>query len=80
MPGQKDFDALCSAVEPLKTAERQAWRVQNASLRQGQIEPPLGLQDASRPTMTLSLLLIAYEHDCSTTQWISLHGVPIQPF
>ena len=76
MPGQKDFDALCSAVEPLKTAERQPWRVQNASLRQGQIETPLGLQDASMPTLTWSLLQVAYECDCCTTKSMSLHGMP----
>lgn len=46
MPGREVFEALCAAVEPLKTAERQPWKVQNASLRQGQIETPLGLKDA----------------------------------
>ena len=79
MPGQKDFDALCSAVEPLKIAERQPWRVQNASLRQGQIETPLGLQDASMPTLTWSLLQIACQQDCCTIRMTSLHRMPIQP-
>ena len=46
VPGREVFDALCAAVEPLKTAERQSWKVQNASLRQGQVETPLGLKDA----------------------------------
>ena len=46
VPGREVFEALCYAVEPLKTAERQPWRVQNASLRQGQVETPLGLKDA----------------------------------
>ena len=46
VPGREVFDALCAAVEPLKTAKRQSWKVQNASLRQGQVETPLGLKDA----------------------------------
>lgn len=46
VPGREVFEALCTAVEPLKTAERQPWKLQNASLRQGQVETPLGLKDA----------------------------------
>lgn len=51
LPGREVFEALCAALEPLKTAERQPWKVQNASLRQGQIETPLGLQDAGGTSM-----------------------------
>ena len=46
MPGREVFEALCAALEPLRTVKRQPWKVQNASLRQGQVETPLGLQDA----------------------------------
>ena len=51
LPGREVFEALCAALEPLKTAERQPWKVQNASLRQGQVETPLGLQDAGETYM-----------------------------
>ena len=51
LPGREVLEALCAALEPLKTAERQPWKVQNASLRQGQIETPLGLQDAGEVYM-----------------------------
>ena len=51
LPERAVFEVLCAALEPLKTAERQPWKVQNASLRQGQIETPLGLQDAGETSM-----------------------------
>ena len=53
LPGREVFEALCAALEPLKTAERQPWKVQNASLRQGQVETPFGLRDAGETSMDI---------------------------
>ena len=57
VPGREVFEALCAAVEPLRTAERQPWKVQNASLRQGQVETPLGLKDAGMALLSTHSLL-----------------------
>ncbi|CAL5222834.1 g5258 [Coccomyxa viridis] len=58
VPGREVFEALCAAVEPLKTAERQSWKVQNASLRQGQVETPLGLRDAVGPKVEVQCITL----------------------
>ena len=48
-PGREVFEALCPDVEPLRTAERLPGKDQNSSMRQGQVETPLGLRDAGEP-------------------------------